>query len=57
MNDIKIEPLYTAKMLYGLNDLIQNNYFPGKSKIIAVHTGGLQGMHGMKSKIEKIGNT
>ncbi len=56
MNNIKIEPLYTGKMLYGLNDLISKNYFPAGSKIIAVHTGGLQGLTGMEPKMSKLQN-
>jgi 1-aminocyclopropane-1-carboxylate deaminase/D-cysteine desulfhydrase-like pyridoxal-dependent ACC family enzyme len=57
LNDIKIEPLYTAKMLYGLNDLVQKKYFPDNSCIIALHTGGLQGIPGMAAKINKLQNT
>jgi 1-aminocyclopropane-1-carboxylate deaminase/D-cysteine desulfhydrase-like pyridoxal-dependent ACC family enzyme len=56
INKIKIEPLYTGKMLYGLNDLISKNFFPQGSKIIAVHTGGLQGLSGMMSKMNKLQN-
>lgn len=40
---IKIEPIYTGKMLFGLFDLIQQGYFPAHSRILAIHTGGLQG--------------
>ncbi len=53
-NEILLEPLYTGKMIYGINDLITKNYFPKNSKIVAIHTGGLQGLEGMKPKIEKI---
>ena len=42
-HDIPLEPIYTGKMLYGLYDLIQKGYFVSGQKIIAVHTGGLQG--------------
>jgi 1-aminocyclopropane-1-carboxylate deaminase len=38
-----IEQVYTAKMLFGLYDLIQKNYFRPHSTIVAIHTGGLQG--------------
>lgn len=48
---IPIEPIYTGKMLYGIYDLIKQGYFKKGSKIIAVHTGGLQGLKGMISKI------
>jgi 1-aminocyclopropane-1-carboxylate deaminase/D-cysteine desulfhydrase-like pyridoxal-dependent ACC family enzyme len=40
---IRIEHVYTAKMLYGLFDLIKKDYFPKGAKIIAIHTGGLRG--------------
>ena len=39
------------------DDLIQNNYFPPNSKILAIHTGGLQGIAGMNIKLEKSGKT
>jgi 1-aminocyclopropane-1-carboxylate deaminase len=41
--DIKIEPIYTGKMLFGIFDLIERGYFPENSRILAIHTGGLQG--------------
>lgn len=53
-NNITLEPLYTGKMMFGINDLIKQNYFPKNSKIVAIHTGGLQGLDGMKPKIEKV---
>jgi len=41
--DIEIEPIYMGKMLFGIFDLIEKGYFPANSKILAIHTGGLQG--------------
>ncbi|HUS02886.1 MAG TPA: pyridoxal-phosphate dependent enzyme [Chitinophagaceae bacterium] len=35
--------IYTGKMMFGIFDLIKNNYFPEGSKILSIHTGGLQG--------------
>ncbi|AXI04465.1 1-aminocyclopropane-1-carboxylate deaminase/D-cysteine desulfhydrase [Aquirhabdus parva] len=40
---IELEPIYTGKMLFGIFDLIERGYFPAHSKILAIHTGGLQG--------------
>ena len=40
---ISIEPIYTGKMLFGLFDLIQRDFFPCGTTIVALHTGGLQG--------------
>jgi len=49
---IPLEPIYTGKMFYGIFDLIKKGYFSKKSTIIALHTGGLQGLLGMKGKIK-----
>lgn len=40
---IPIEPVYTGKLFYGLVDMLRNNFFRQDSKIIVIHTGGLQG--------------
>jgi 1-aminocyclopropane-1-carboxylate deaminase len=40
---IPLDFVYTAKMMYGVYDLLRKNYFPKGSKIVCVHTGGLQG--------------
>ena len=42
---IMIEPTYTGRMFYGLYDLINNQYFPENTKIIALHTGGIKLSH------------
>jgi len=42
-NKIPLDFVYTGKMMFGVNDLIHKNYFPKGSKIICIHTGGLQG--------------
>lgn len=39
---IPIEHVYTAKMMYGIFNLIANDYFPKNAKILALHTGGLR---------------
>nr|WP_295921107.1 pyridoxal-phosphate dependent enzyme [uncultured Dyadobacter sp.] len=41
---IQLEQVYTAKMFYGLFDLIRKEYFKPGTTIVAVHTGGLQGL-------------
>ncbi|TAK61803.1 pyridoxal-phosphate dependent enzyme [Methylobacter sp.] len=40
---IPLEPVYTGKMMYAIYDLIKKHYFKPGERIIAVHTGGLQG--------------
>lgn len=42
--EIQLEQVYTAKMFYGLFDLIQKKYFKEGAILVAVHTGGLQGL-------------
>lgn len=44
--DIELDAVYTGKMFYGLFDLISNSRFARGTRIIAVHTGGLQGNAG-----------
>ena len=50
---IPLDPIYTGKMVYGVLDLIANNYFPANSKILMIHTGGLQGIQGMNEKLSR----
>ena len=49
---IPLDPVYTGKMVYGVFDLIQKNYFPAYSNILLIHTGGLQGIYGMNVKLK-----
>ncbi len=35
--------VYTGKLFYAVNELIQKEIFPYKSKILVIHSGGLQG--------------
>ncbi len=53
-SDIPLEPIYTGKMLFGLFQLIEADYFPGGSNIVAIHTGGLQGRRGMEHKMARM---
>lgn len=43
---IPLDPVYTGKMIYGTLDLIKNKSFKKNSRILAIHTGGLQGIEG-----------
>jgi 1-aminocyclopropane-1-carboxylate deaminase len=54
---IPLDPIYTGKMMFGVLDLTQKDFFPPNSKILAIHTGGLQGIAGMNLKLEKSGKT
>lgn len=43
---IELEPVYTGKMMFGLLDLIAKQQIKPGQRIIALHTGGLQGKRG-----------
>ncbi|RFZ85617.1 pyridoxal-phosphate dependent enzyme [Mucilaginibacter terrenus] len=47
---IIIDPVYTGKMLYAIYQLIKEDRFAAGSKILAIHTGGIWGLLGMKDK-------
>ncbi|WP_281631361.1 1-aminocyclopropane-1-carboxylate deaminase/D-cysteine desulfhydrase [Flavobacterium luteolum] len=50
---VSLDPIYTGKMVFGVIDLIGKNYFPPHSKILLIHTGGLQGIDGMNVKLKQ----
>ena len=50
---IPLDPVYTGKTMYGLVDMIKNKRFEKNSRILAIHTGGLQGIDGMNQKLNK----
>jgi 1-aminocyclopropane-1-carboxylate deaminase/D-cysteine desulfhydrase-like pyridoxal-dependent ACC family enzyme len=39
---LNLDPIYTAKMVAGVFDLIEKKYFSRGSTILLLHTGGLQ---------------
>lgn len=43
---LQLEPIYTGKMLYGIFDMMEKGCFENGSRILAIHTGGLQGRAG-----------
>lgn len=52
---IPLDPIYTGKMMFGLWDLIEKDYFRRGSKIVVIHTGGLQGVEGMNERLKNKG--
>ena len=50
---VPLDPIYTGKMMFGVMDLINKNYFPENSKILVIHTGGLQGITGMNNLLKQ----
>ena len=50
---IPLDPVYTGKMMFGMMDLVQKDFFNRNSSILMVHTGGLQGIEGMNQRLLK----
>ena len=49
---IPLDPIYTGKMMFGVLDMIRKNEFPKGSKILVIHTGGLQGIEGFNQRLK-----
>ncbi|WP_230537225.1 1-aminocyclopropane-1-carboxylate deaminase/D-cysteine desulfhydrase [Teredinibacter turnerae] len=47
-NRIKLDPIYTAKLLFALDTLAAQDVWPGGTKITVVHSGGMQGRRGFQ---------
>ena len=47
---IPLDGVYTGKMMFGLYEKIKSGQFEKGSRIIAVHTGGLQGNKGLEER-------
>lgn len=47
---IKLDPVYTAKMAFGVYDLIKSGVFKPGTRILMIHTGGLQGLRGFDER-------
>lgn len=50
---IPLDPIYTGKMMFGIVDLINKGVFEKGTKILAIHTGGLQGIDGMNNRLKQ----
>ncbi len=51
---ILLDPIYTGKMCFAINDLIAKNQISKEAKILAIHTGGLFGILGKIDEFERI---
>jgi 1-aminocyclopropane-1-carboxylate deaminase len=55
-HSIVLDPIYTGKMFFGIFDLLKKRIFPPNTTIVAIHTGGLQGIEGFNQmKLKKSG--
>jgi 1-aminocyclopropane-1-carboxylate deaminase len=50
---IPLDPIYTGKMIFGIFDMIKKGVIPKEAKVLAIHTGGLQGIEGMNNRLKQ----
>jgi len=55
--NIQLDPVYTSKMLFGVSAMAKAGYFPKGSRVLAIHTGGLQGVEGMNKRLKRKNKT
>ena len=53
-HNVAFDPIYTGKMMFGIFDLVENGFFKENTTIIAVHTGGLQGIAGFNQRFGQL---
>jgi len=47
-HSIPTDFVYTGKLMFGIRRLLESDYFPAGSRILAIHSGGLQGNKSLK---------
>ena len=47
---VQLDPIYTGKLLFGVLNLIEKDYFRRGSTVVAIHTGGLQAWAGWEQR-------
>ena len=53
---VPLDYVYTAKMFYGVMDLLQQGFFCKGDSLLLVHTGGLQGNVGIEQRLQRFSN-
>lgn len=51
-HQIPLDVIYTSKMMYGIRDLISEEFFGNNASVLCIHTGGLQGNISVKDKLD-----
>ncbi|MEH2039034.1 1-aminocyclopropane-1-carboxylate deaminase/D-cysteine desulfhydrase [Nostoc sp.] len=54
---VPLDYVYTAKMFYGVMDLLQQGFFCKGDRLLLLHTGGLQGNVGMEERLQRVSKT
>lgn len=52
---VPLDPIYTGKMMFGIMEMLEQGYFNKGDKVLAIHTGGLQGIKGMNERLKTKG--
>ncbi len=50
-HQLPLDIVYTGKLMYGVKDLVSKNYFDTGSKLLIIHSGGLQGNSSLGDKV------
>ncbi len=50
---VPLDPIYTGKMVFGLAEMASQGQFKRGTRMLALHTGGLQGIFGMNERLRK----
>lgn len=50
LHNIPLDPVYTGKLMYGIYDIVEKGFFRKGDRILAIHTGGLQGIAGFNQR-------
>ena len=54
---IPLDPIYTGKIMFGVMDLIKTGAFREGARVLAIHTGGLQGIAGFNERFGSLIDT
>lgn len=52
-HQIPLDPVYTGKMMFTLTQMMESGSFRENTKVLAIHTGGLQGIEGANQFLKK----
>ena len=50
---ISLDPVYTGKLFYGLLEMVKKGWFKQNTRILGIHSGGLQGIAGMNQVLKE----
>lgn len=53
-HQIILDPIYSGKLLYAINELIKRDYFKPGTTLVSIHTGGLQGIPAFNKRYQTV---